>query len=103
MEFAHSIEVWLDGALVGGLYGVALRAAFFGESMFSLQADASKLALFALCTYDTLPRYHLIDCQIESAHLKNLGAVLFSRFEFEQKLAYYCQKMPENVLGHCNI
>ena len=100
---AHSIECWNGNQMVGGLYGVSIGQIFFGESMFSLQADASKLALVALCTYDTLPRYHLIDCQIESAHLKNLGAVLFSRFEFEQKLAYYCQKMPEDVLGHCNI
>ena len=88
--------------MVGGLYGVSIGQIFFGESMFSLEADASKLALVALCTYDALPKYHLIDCQIESAHLKNLGAKLFTRFEFEQKLGHYCLKKSGDAQASFN-
>ena len=88
--------------MVGGLYGVSIGQIFFGESMFSIEPDASKLALVALCTYDALPKYHLIDCQIESAHLKKLGAELLSRFEFEQRLAHYCLKKSNGVTFNYN-
>lgn len=97
LGYAHSIECWKGSRMVGGLYGVSIGQIFFGESMFSIEPDASKLALVALCTYDTLPKYHLIDCQIESAHLKNLGAELLSRFEFEKRLAHYCLKKSSDV------
>ena len=63
MGFAHSIEVWLDGALVGGLYGVALRAAFFGESMFTRKSDASKIALVHLMARLRHGRFLLLDAQ----------------------------------------
>ena len=74
--------------MVGGLYGVSIGRIFFGESMFALEADASKLALVALCTNNVFPRYHLIDCQIESEHLKSLGANLISRSDFERRLTH---------------
>ena len=60
--------------------------------MFSLQNDASKLALFALCRYEPYSNYHIIDCQVESEHLKTLGAELIERSEFERILKNYCEK-----------
>ena len=77
---AHSIECWRDGALVGGLYGVKLGAAFFGESMFSLEKDASKVALAWLVARLIVGGYRLLDCQFMTEHLRSLGAV-----EIEQK------------------
>lgn len=86
--FAHSVEVLdTDGALVGGLYGVALGQVFFGESMFSRQTDASKVALVALISVLRRGGFHMIDCQIESEHLNSLGARNISRLDFEQRLA----------------
>ncbi len=88
---AHSIEVFDGDELVGGLYGVLLGRVFFGESMFSVEANASKLALWALAV--NAQKNHsiaLIDCQIESAHLSSLGAISLSRSKFENQL-------------HCNI
>ncbi|MDB5693240.1 MAG: leucyl/phenylalanyl-tRNA--protein transferase [Alphaproteobacteria bacterium] len=72
---AHSIECWQDGALAGGLYGVTLGAAFFGESMFSLQRDASKVALAWLVARLKVGGYRLLDCQFMTDHLRSLGAV----------------------------
>jgi leucyl/phenylalanyl-tRNA--protein transferase len=86
LGFAHSLETWLDGELVGGLYGVALGAAFFGESMFSAQADASKVALVAL----TRMGFGLIDCQVPSPHLTSMGAVELPRPEFLGLLDALC-------------
>ncbi len=83
---AHSIEVRNDSRLVGGLYGVALGTAFFAESMFSRERDASKFALAALCAQlEAIPQ-SLIDCQVPSAHLLGLGAELVSRAEFMARL-----------------
>ncbi len=79
---AHSVEVWRAGRLVGGLYGVALGAVFFGESMFSLETDASKLALHALCTGIHAAEPALVDCQVASPHLIALGAELIPRRDF---------------------
>ena len=90
--YAHSVECWSDGKLIGGLYGVSIGQIFFGESMFSLQNDASKLALFALCRWEPYSNYHIIDCQVESEHLKTLGAELIERSEFERILKNYCEK-----------
>ena len=84
--FAHSVEVWQDGRLVGGLYGVALGRAFFGESMFSAVADASKLALYHLSRQLRAWSFSLIDCQVSSAHLKTLGAVEIPRERFLLRL-----------------
>ncbi len=72
---AHSIECWSDGKLVGGLYGVRLGAAFFGESMFSLQPDASKVALAWLVARLRVGGFRLLDCQFMTPHLASLGAV----------------------------
>jgi leucyl/phenylalanyl-tRNA--protein transferase len=72
---AHSIECWHEGALVGGLYGVNLGAAFFGESMFSARRDASKVALAWLVARLRVGGYTLLDCQFMTEHLKSLGAV----------------------------
>lgn len=74
--WAHSIEVWFDGALVGGLYGLEVNGVFCGESMFSLMSNASKTALIWLCR---LGRYQLIDCQIPNDHLLSLGAEMIPR------------------------
>ena len=72
---AHSIECWHDGALAGGLYGVKLGGAFFGESMFSAKTDASKVALAWLVARLNVGGYSLLDCQFMTDHLRSLGAV----------------------------
>jgi leucyl/phenylalanyl-tRNA---protein transferase len=82
----HSFETWIDGQLVGGLYGVALGRMFFGESMFSQRTDASKIALAALICFCREHRVPLIDCQQRTAHLSSLGAREVSRSEFESQL-----------------
>jgi leucyl/phenylalanyl-tRNA--protein transferase len=79
---AHSVETWLDGRLVGGLYGVALGRVFFGESMFSTERDASKVALHGLVQSLRASNVGLIDCQIASPHLESLGARAIPRREF---------------------
>ncbi len=79
---AHSVETWLDGRLVGGLYGVALGRVFFGESMFSTERDASKVALHGLVQALRASNVELIDCQIASPHLESLGARAIPRREF---------------------
>ena len=76
---AHSLEVWSRGELVGGLYGVKLGRAFFGESMFSRTTDASKVALAWLVARLTVGGYTLLDCQFMTTHLASLGAVTISR------------------------
>lgn len=84
--FAHSVEVWQDGELSGGLYGVQLGRMFFGESMFSWRPDASKLALWQLCEHLNAAGFVLIDCQVASQHLSRLGAREYSRSEFREHL-----------------
>ncbi len=84
--FAHSVETWLDGRLVGGLYGVALGGMFFGESMFSMERDASKVALKRLCEELISRGFHMIDCQMSTPHLMSLGAKMIPRREFTQVL-----------------
>ena len=83
---AHSVEVWQDGQLVGGLYGVALGKVFYGESMFSQVRDASKMALKVLSETLVNRGYRIIDCQVESAHLLSLGAQTISREQFIQEM-----------------
>ena len=84
--YAHSLEVREDGVLVGGVYGVALGAAFFGESMFSRRTNASKLAL--ACLVDALRRggFTLFDTQFTTGHLETLGAVEISRAQYHKRL-----------------
>lgn len=76
---AHSIEVWKNKELVGGLYGILHHEVFFAESMFSLKVDASKFALAALCERALQRNWRLIDCQFHTAHLQSLGAREISR------------------------
>ncbi len=83
---AHSIEVWKDDSLVGGIYGLAMGKVFFGESMFSKTRDASKIALVALCRQLHQWRFSLVDCQISNPHLLSMGAEDVSRAEFERHL-----------------
>jgi len=79
LGIAHSVEVWLDDVLAGGLYGVAVGKVFCGESMFSKVSNASKLALIALCQ---TKKYQMIDCQVYTEHLESMGARMISRDEY---------------------
>jgi leucyl/phenylalanyl-tRNA--protein transferase len=81
---AHSVEVWMDGELAGGLYGVALGRMFFGESMFTQRTDGSKIAIVALAAQLARWGYPLIDCQMRTAHLASLGAIEIPRQQFVQ-------------------
>ena len=80
--FAHSTEVWLDGQLVGGAYGVCIGRMFYGESMFARVTDASKIALAHLVFFLRKNDVEMIDCQQQTAHLASLGAKPISRSEF---------------------
>ena len=84
---AHSIEVWMDGALAGGIYGVGIGRMFFGESMFSRRTDASKIALFALSSQLERWGFPWIDCQLETDHLLSLGAADVPRRQFVAEVA----------------
>jgi leucyl/phenylalanyl-tRNA--protein transferase len=86
LGFAHSVESWRDGELVGGLYGVALGRVFFGESMFSRETDASKVALVRLVERLRRDDYRLIDCQQATPHLASLGAREISRNDFANRV-----------------
>lgn len=82
MGFAHSFETWQDGQLVGGLYGVAIGKAFFGESMFHTVSNASKVAFYHLHQFLQRNGFGIIDCQQETSHLVSLGAYPIPRHEF---------------------
>jgi leucyl/phenylalanyl-tRNA--protein transferase len=86
MGFAYSVESWQHEELVGGLYGVALGGAFFGESMFSTMRDASKVALVGLVGQLLERRYALLDAQFMTPHLESLGAVEISQTEYLRQL-----------------
>ena len=101
MGFAHSVETYKDGVLVGGLYGLSLGGAFFGESMFSMVSDASKAALVALSEFATEKGFDFVDCQIPSNHLKRMGAVEISRDRFLDELEIALQK--PGVYGKWNL
>jgi len=85
--YAHSVETWHDGRLVGGLYGVAIGRMFYGESMFSRESDASKVALVRLAQQLQRWGFGLIDCQMETPHLASLGARTLPRTVFTARLA----------------
>lgn len=87
LGYAHSVECRRAGELVGGLYGVALGAAFFGESMFSLVPDSSKVAMAALVARLKAWDFELIDCQVTTGHLQRMGAREISGAEFSTRLA----------------
>jgi len=82
MGWAHSIEVWNESELVGGLYGLAMGKLFFGESMFSKESNASKIALYSLSQLLITKGFEFIDCQIYTSHLESLGAKEVERTEF---------------------
>lgn len=88
LGYAHSIEVWNNEQLVGGLYGLSLGSAFFGESMYSREPDASKIALVTLADFARINNIDFIDCQLPTEHLSNMGAVNISRKEYLQLLEH---------------
>ncbi|MGE3401749.1 MAG: leucyl/phenylalanyl-tRNA--protein transferase [Vicinamibacterales bacterium] len=91
---AHSIEVWQDGALAGGLYGVAIGRMFFGESMFSRVSDASKVALVHLVRQLGQWGFELIDCQMSTSHLASLGARDIPRRDFMARIQRLVRQPP---------
>ena len=86
LGFAHSVETRVDGLLVGGLYGIAIGRMFYGESMFSLVSDASKIAAAHLARFLEAEGYGMIDCQMNTAHLASLGAREIPRADFIARL-----------------
>ena len=85
---AHSVEIWQAEVLVGGLYGVSLGSMFFGESMFSAQADASKIAFYHLDQRLQAWNFTLLDCQMMTPHLASLGVAPMARADFMQLLQH---------------
>lgn len=92
--YAHSIEVWQNKNLVGGLYGVALGQVFYGESMFHQRTDASKVGFAYLVNKLREWNYHLIDCQVQTEHLISLGAEEIAREHFISLLNNFCNQQP---------
>ena len=86
MGYCHTVETWRAGELVGGLYGVALNGAFFGESMFSTARDASKVALAHLCARLRFGGFSLLDTQFVTEHLRQFGTIEIDRTEFHARL-----------------
>lgn len=98
MGYAHSVETWQDGTLVGGLYGVAIGGAFFGESMFSFARDASKVALVHLVARLRLGGFRLLDTQFVTSHLAQFGAHEIRREDYRVRLAAALEQ-PATWLG----
>lgn len=84
--YAHSVEVWFENKIVGGLYGVALGKCFMGESMVSTMSNASKMAMIHLSNYLQSFNFHMIDCQVENPHLMSMGATNIPRRQFLAEL-----------------
>lgn len=107
--WAHSVEIWRTGSLVGGLYGLAIGQAFFGESMFSRDNDASKIALLVLARMLDSGQLGIVDCQVPSSHLLSLGATLIPRAEFTARLSPLCtppirfEKWPPAPISVCDL
>jgi leucyl/phenylalanyl-tRNA--protein transferase len=97
---AHSVETWIDGELVGGLYGVALGRMFFGESMFARASDASKIALAALVQILRRERVPMIDCQQNTRHLASLGGREIARHEFTSHVRHAVRQPPVPWAGY---
>ncbi len=100
LGFAHSVESWQRGELVGGMYGVSLGGCFFGESMFARQRDASKVALVGLVRQIEAWGFDLLDCQIHSDHLARLGAAERPRGWFTRALGFSLQKQTRRGAWH---
>lgn len=94
LGWAHSVEVWQDQELVGGLYGMCIGRVFFGESMFSRVSNASKIALATLCPWLQAQGVELIDCQVGNPHLYSMGAEDISRQEFSELLGLLVNSPP---------
>lgn len=92
LGFAHSCEAWCDGELVGGIYGVSLGGAFFGESMFARASDASKVALVQLTRQIHAWGFDFLDCQVHTDHLERLGGRMISRDDFLKTLSQTLKK-----------
>lgn len=110
LGYCHTVEVYCEDRLVGGLYGVALQGAFFGESMFSTETDASKVALIYLCARLIHGRFSLLDTQFITEHLVQFGAEEINRATFRERLTHALQKVadfsaldekagPEEIIG----
>ena len=99
---AHSVELWLDGALAGGLYGVAIGRMFFGESMFTRRTDASKMAIVLLAAQLARWKFPLIDCQMRTDHLVSLGAVEIARRVFVQTVRELVELPPVPAPWHAD-
>lgn len=93
LGYAHSVECWHEDTLVGGLYGVGLDRVFFGESMFTIMSNGSKIALATLARYLTMTGYRLIDCQMKTDHLLRYGACEISGLKFRKHLKDYIQQL----------
>ena len=96
LGFAHSVEVWENKQLVGGLYGIEINSVFCGESMFSKVSNASKAALISLCQNRN---YKLIDCQVHSSHLESLGAEFINMNQFRDYLIKNDKNTNNNILN----
>jgi len=102
--WAHSVEVWHDDELIGGLYGLCIGKVFFGESMFSAKTNASKLALIGLVRHLLDHDFEIIDCQVVSPHLTSLGATTIARDEFTRILHSACKsEAPHSHWPHEQI
>ena len=99
---AHSVEVWFENKLVGGLYGVAIGKCFMGESMVSTMSNASKTAIIYLCQHLQKFDFHFIDCQIENPHLMSMGAVNLPRKDFLKELNQFI-KQSSNAFDKENL
>ena len=95
MGIAHSVEVWKEDKLVGGLYGLSMGKMFFGESMFSIEPNTSKLALIKLSEFLRENEYEIIDCQVHNSHLESMGAKEIKRDDFIKILQNQIQKPNE--------
>jgi leucyl/phenylalanyl-tRNA--protein transferase len=94
LKFAHSIEAYRNDVLVGGLYGVRLGSVFFGESMFSRERDASKVALAHLVDLCRREGVAVIDCQLATRHLESLGSRSIARAQFQSLLREHVERVP---------
>lgn len=104
--WAHSVEVWRQDQMVGGLYGLAIGKAFFGESMFSAESNASKIAMWWLMRQLDCHGFEVFDCQVVSAHLASLGAVLMPRRQFGELLERACNaatQFSDWPQGHVSV
>lgn len=103
--WAHSVEIWKDDDVIGGLYGITIGRIFFAESMYSDKSNASKFAIYSLCKLTHIYDFPIIDCQVTSDHLKNMGAIEIPKNEFLTIVNRECSNMnkfskwPKNLIS----